>query len=190
MKIMKKNILSIMLVLVTNAVCAQTTYQYVQDSVYQTLARPVHIISSGGPYIHFAKAEPAYERFEPATSSNPAIIRNDEGFWEIDYSLFSKPSKGRVGSAIKSCLNQYLSILKPTLKGGSQAWITIRTDSQGKFKNADVKIWSEQSAYSQIPPMVLGQIFTHLSVMQFTVPVEYQCISDHYFHYYILFRDL
>ena len=42
-------ILTAVVVLVPQGANAQELYQYVQDSVYQTLAGPVHIISSGGP---------------------------------------------------------------------------------------------------------------------------------------------
>ncbi len=175
---------------VPNVGFSQTAYQYAQDSVIQTLAGSIYIIRAGGAYIHYAKAEPAYERFEPATSSNPAITRNDEGFWEIDYSQFVKPAKSVVENMVRDSFNQYMTTLKSANNGDAQIWITIRTDSQGVFKNADVKIWAEKSAYSRIPPSQLDQLLVRLGILQFTVPTEYQCISDHYFRYSVFFKDL
>ena len=169
---------------------AQELYQYVQDSIYQTAAGPISIIRANGAYIHYAKAEPAYERFEPATSSNPAITYNDEGFWEIDYSRFVKPSESDVCNMTKTAFNHYLSILNTDTTHCRQVRIVIRTDSQGTFKNADVKIWAEPSIYRQIPPEVLCGLLNALDDLQFTIPPEYQCISDHYFRYSVFFKDL
>ena len=169
---------------------AQELYQYVQDSVYQTAAGPISIIRAGGAYIHYAKAEPAYERFEPSTSTDSTITQNDDGLWEIDYSKFVKPAQSVVCSMIRATFTQYIPMLKASCKDNDQVWITVRTDSQGVVKNVDVKIWMEQSLYSQIPPTQLGLLLTRLSSLQFTVPSEYQCISDHYFHYSVFFKDL
>ena len=119
---------------------AQELYQYVQDSVYQTAAGPISIIRAGGAYIHYAKAEPAYERFEPSTSTDSTIARNDDGLWEIDYSKFVKPAQSVVCSMIRATLTQYMSMLKASCKDNDQVWITVRTDSQGVVKNVDVKI--------------------------------------------------
>lgn len=74
--------------------------------------------------------------------------------------------------------------------GGKSLKITDRTDSQGTFKNADIKIWAEQSVYGQFPPSLLGQLLVRLGMLQFTIPAEYQCISDHYFRYSVFFKDL
>ena len=178
------------LALMSNMAYSQTSYQYSRDSVYQTLAGPISIIRAGGAYIHYAKAEPAYERFEPSTSTDSTITRNDDGLWEIDYSRFVKPAQSVVCSMIRATLTQYISMLKASCKDNDQVWITVRTDSQGAVKNVDVKIWMAQSLYSQIPPTQLGLLLTRLSTLQFTVPSEYQCISDHYFHYSIFFKDL
>ena len=87
---------------------AQELYQYTKDSVYQTAAGPISIIRAGGAYIHYAKAEPAYERFEPSTSTDSTITRNDDGLWEIDYSKFVKPAQSVVCSMIRATLTQYM----------------------------------------------------------------------------------
>ncbi len=187
---MKKMIILTILALMSNMAYSQTSYQYSRDSVIQTLAGPIHIIRAGGAYIHYAKAEPAYERFEPSTSTDSTITRNDDGLWEIDYSKFVKPAQSVVCNMIRASWTQYMSTLKASCDDNDQVWITVRTDSHGAVKNADVKIWMEQSLYSQIPPFLLGQLLTKLSMLQFTIPQEYQCISDHYFRYSVFFKDL
>lgn len=187
---MKKIIILALLALVSNMTYGQTSYQYLRDSVFQTLTGPMRIIRAGGAYIHYTKAEPAYERFEPSTSTDPTITRNDDGLWEIDYSKFVKPAQSVVCSMIRSSWPQYMSMLKASCDDNDQVWITVRTDSQGTVKNVDVKIWMEQSLYSQIPPHQLGVLLIKLGMLQFTVPAEYQCISDHYFHYSVFFKDL
>ena len=180
----------VLLVFSTIYANAQELYQYTKNSVIQTSSGPISIIRAGGAYIHYAKAEPAYEQFEPSTSTDPTITRNDDGLWEIDYSKFVKPAQSVVCSMIRASWTQYMSMLKASCKDNDQVWITVRTDSHGAVKNADVKIWMEQSLYSQIPPFLLGQLLTKLSMLQFTIPQEYQCISDHYFRYSVFFKDL
>ena len=180
----------VLLVFSTIHANAQELYQYTKNSVIQTSSGPISIIRAGGAYIHYAKAEPAYERFESSTSTDPTITRNDDGLWEIDYSKFAKPAQSVVCSMIRASWTQYMSMLKASCKDNDQVWITVRTDSKGKFKNADVKIWAEPSVYRQIPPTVLCDLLNRIDDLQFGIPPEYQCISDHYFRYSVFFKDL
>ena len=123
----------VLLVFSTIYANAQELYQYTKNSVIQTSSGPISIIRAGGAYIHYAKAEPAYERFEPSTSTDPTITRNDDGLWEIDYSKFTKPAQSVVCSMIRASWTQYMSMLKASCKDNDQVWITVRTDSKGKF---------------------------------------------------------
>ena len=176
--------------LVSRVANAQELYQYTKDSVIQTEVGSIYIVEAYNSNLNFSKAVPAYEKFEPATSSNPSLVRNQEGFWNIDYSRFSKPSKTAVQNTLRLCFNQYLPILKTGIQGRGQVRIVIRTNSQGIFKNAEVKIWAEPSVYRQIPPAVLCNLLNSIDDLQFGIPTEYQCISDHYFRYSVFFKDL
>ncbi len=169
---------------------AQELYQYAKDSTITTSVGSIYIINKYSTSIRYAKASPAYEPYEPSTCSDPTIKRDEYGRWIVDKTRYTKPSQTTIHNSIKSCFTGYIDLLKTAFNGKGQLRITFRTNSAGIFRNAEVELWAEPSIYRQIPPEVLCGLLNALDDLQFTIPPEYQCISDHYFHYYILFRDL
>ena len=165
---------------------------YSEGQLLQCQGRTLIIskVLSGRFTYRYAKASPAYEPYEPSTCSDPTIKRDEYGRWIVDKTRYTKPSQTTIHNSIKSCFTGYIDLLKTAFNGKGQLRITFRTNSAGIFRNAEVELWAEPSIYRQIPPEVLCGLLNALDDLQFTIPPEYQCISDHYFHYYILFRDL
>ena len=118
------------------------------------------------------------------------IKRDEYGRWIVDKTRYTKPSQGTLLDAVKTCFARYRTLLKSAFDGKGQMWITFQISSTGSFKNAEVIIWAEPSIYRQIPPEVLCGFLNVLDDLQFTIPPEYQCISDHYFRYSVFFKNL
>ena len=182
--------MSIILVVISNIVYSQAIYQYTRDSVIRTAVGDVYILRAGDAYLKFSKANPPFDLLYPATSSNPSITQNDEGLWDIDYTRYTKHPQTTISNIVRSNFAGYLNLLKSAFDNKGQIWITVRTNSTGVFKNAEITLWAKPSIYRQIPPEVLCGLLNALEELQFTIPPEYQCISDHYFHYSVFFKDL
>ena len=183
-------ILTAVVALAPQGANAQELYQYAKDSVITTSAGSIYVINKYSTSLRYAKAAPAYEPYQPSTCSDPTIKRDQYGRWILDKTKFNKIPQSVIQNVVRLCFAGYHNLLKSAFDGKGQIWITIRTGSTGVFKNAEVEIWAEPSVYCQIPPTVLSTLLNSLGVYKFTIPPEYQCISDHYFHYYILFKDL
>ena len=136
------------------------------------------------------KATPTFNQGEQALCSDSTIKRDEYGRWIVDKTRYTKPSQGTLLDAVKICFVRYRTLLKSAFDGKGQMWITFQISSTGSFKNAEVIIWAEPSIYRQIPPEVLCGFLNVLDDLQFTIPPEYQCISDHYFRYSVFFKDL
>ena len=183
-------ILTAVVALAPRAANAQELYQYAKDSVITTSLGSIYVINKYSTSIRYSKAVPAYEPYEPSTCTDPTIKRNQYGEWILDKTRFGKISQSSILNIVRLFFAQYRTLLKSAFDGKGQIWITIRTGSTGVFKNAEVEIWAEPSVYRQIPPAVLCNLLNSIDDLQFTVPAEYQCISDHYFRYSVFFKDL
>ncbi len=169
---------------------AQELYQYAKDSVFTTNVGNLYIIKTYSSHIKFSNDKSTYEPYEPSTCSDSTIECDEYGRWIVDKTRYGKPSQDIMLNAVKIGFSGYYDLLKSTFEGGGKIWICIRTDSYGVFKNAEVKIWAEPSIYRQIPPEVLCRFLNVLDDFRFAIPPEYQCISDHYFHYSVFFKEL
>ena len=169
---------------------AQELYQYTKGSVITTSVGQMYVLDLYDITICYSQATPIYNQYEPSTCSDPTIKRNQYGDWIVDKSKYTKPAQTAIYNSVKSCFTGYINLLKSAFNGKGQIGIAFHTNSIGEVLNTEVKIWSESSIYRQIPPEVLCGLLNALDDLQFTVPPEYQCISDHYFRYSVFFKDL
>ena len=183
-------ILTAVVALASRGANAQELYQYAKDSVITTRLGKIYVIKTYSSHLKFSKAEPVYEPFQPSTCSDPTIEQDEYGRWIVDKTRYTQPSQNVMYNAVRLCFAQYSTLLKSAFNGEGKIWVCIRTNSQGVFKNAEVNIWTEPSIYRQIPPEVLCRFLNVLDDLQFGIPTEYQCISDHYFRYSVFFKDL
>ena len=175
---------------VIQTIQAQELYQYAKDSVITTSAGSIYVINKYSTSIRYSRAIPAYEPHQPSTCSDPTIKRDQYGQWILDKTKFNKIPQSVMQNIVRLSFAQYNNLLKSAFDGKGHIWITIRTGSTGVFKNAEIEIWAEPSIYRQIPPEVLCGFLNALDDLQFGIPPEYQCISDHYFRYSVFFKDL
>ena len=169
---------------------AQELYQYAKDSTITTNVGQIHIMDLYDSSIGYSKPTPVYNQSEQASCTDPTIKRDEYGRWIVDKTKYTKPSQTVIYNSVRSCFVGHIDLLRSAFNGKGQIWITICTGSTGVFKNAEVIIWAEPSIYRQIPPEVLCGLLNALDDLQFTIPPEYQCISDHYFRYSVFFKDL
>ncbi|MBE6210602.1 MAG: hypothetical protein E7130_03090 [Rikenellaceae bacterium] len=169
---------------------AQELYQYTKGSVITTSVGQIFVLDIYNINMCYSQATPVYNQHEPSTCSDPTIKRNQYGDWIVDKTRYTKPSQTAIYNSVKSCFAGYHDLLKSAFDGKGQIGIAFHTDSTGEVLNTEVKIWAEPSIYRQIPPEVLCGFLNVLDDLQFTIPPEYQCISDHYFRYSVFFKDL
>ena len=180
-----------LVVLVFSTVYANAQYLYGQDSVITTRYCDLRIVMPGGTSLWYAKHTPDYDPLMPTSTSDSQFKRDDEGFWKIDYSAFTKPSNDTIKAIVSEVFHGYKTTLQSAHTGRGKIDITVRVNSRGEFVNADITIWSEPIHYCQIPPVKLGELLSRLeNELIFVVPDEYRAISDHYFHYSVFFKDL
>lgn len=187
---MKKFIYLIALTFIIQSANAQELYQYTKDSVITTNVGDIHILDVYSTSIGYSKVTPVYNQREVAFCSDETIKRDEYGRFIVDKNKYSKPMQLTIQNVVKMYFASYRTLLKSAFDGKGQIWITFQIGSTGSFKNAEVIIWAEPSIYRQIPPEVLCRFINALGELQFTIPPEYQCISDHYFHYSVFFKDL
>ena len=169
---------------------AQELYQYTRDSVITTSVGQIYILNAYDINIGYSHAMPVYNKYEPATCSDPMIKRNEYGGYIVDKTKFNKPSQSIIRNSVTLCFFQYRTLLKSAFDGKGQIGITFHTNSTGVIQNMKVIIWAEAAIYRQIPPVVLNSFLNDIDGFSFGIPPEYQCISDHYFRYSVFFKDL
>ena len=169
---------------------AQELYQYAKDSVITTNVGQIYVLNAYDINIGYSHATPIYDKHEPSTCSDPTIKRDEYGRWIVDKTKYTKPSQNVVQNAVKLCFARYYNLLKTAFNGNGKIGLTFHTNSVGFVQNIEVKIWAESSVYRQIPPEILCGLLNTVDDLQFGIPPEYQCISDHYFRYSVFFKDL
>ena len=169
---------------------AQELYQYAKDSVITTNVGQIYISGIYSSHISYSKPYPVFNQSEQASCSDPTMKRDEYGRWIVDRAKYTKPPQSEIYNAVKLCFAGYHNLLKSAFDGKGQIWIMFQTNSTGIVKNAEVLIWAEPSIYRQIPPEVLNRFINSVGELRFTIPPEYQCISDHYFRYSVFFKDL
>jgi hypothetical protein len=183
-------ILTAVVALASRGANAQELYQYAKDSVITTSVGQIYILNAYDINIGYSHAIPVYNKYEPATCSDPMIKRNEYGAYIVDKTKFNKPSQYVIHNSVTLCFFQYRTLLKTAFDGNGKIGLTFHTNSVGVVQNIEVKIWAESAIYRQIPPEVLCRFLNVLDDLQFGIPTEYQCISDHYFRYSVFFKDL
>ncbi len=187
---MKRLFYLIMLAFMMQSAYAQELYQYAKDSVITTNVGQIYISGLYSSHISYSKPYPVFNQSEQATCSDPTMKRDEYGRWIVDKTKYTQPLQIIIHNAVKLCFAGYRNLLKSTFDGKGQIWIMFQTNSTGIVKNAEVLIWAEPSIYRQIPPEVLNRFINSVGELRFTIPPEYQCISDHYFRYSVFFKDL
>ena len=183
-------ILTAVVALASRGANAQELYQYAKDSVITTNVGQIYISGIYSSHISYSKPYPVFNQSEQASCSDPTIKRDQYGRWILDKTKFNKTPQSVMQNIVRLSFAQYNNLLKSAFDGKGQIWIMFQTNSTGIVKNAEVLIWAEPSIYRQIPPEVLNWFINSVGELRFTIPPEYQCISDHYFRYSVFFKDL